>query len=74
MHIPYKPQILLVTRRLTYRLPPFFYQLEDSVLYARRVYWRAFGEATDKLVEKLFRADLKVKGVSAVLNANIKEL
>jgi hypothetical protein len=38
------------------------------------VYWRAFREAADKLVEKFFGANLKVEGIPAVLNADIEEL
>lgn len=33
-----------------------------------------FGEATDKLIEELFRANLQMKRVSAVLDADIQQL
>jgi hypothetical protein len=38
------------------------------------MYWRAFGEAADKLVEKFLGANLKMEWVSAILNADIEEL
>jgi hypothetical protein len=72
VHIPYEAEILFVARSLTYGLPPFFYQLKNSVLHTRRDCWRAFGEAADKLVEKLLGTDLKVEGVSAVFDANVE--
>jgi hypothetical protein len=74
VHIPYEAQILLVPRRLTYCLPPFFYKLEDAALYTRRMHWRAFGETADKLIEKFLCADLEMERISAILNADIEEL
>lgn len=74
VHIPNMPQVLLVPRRLTYRLPPLFNQLENAVLHARRVHGRAFGEAAHELVEELLGADLEVEWVTAVLDADIEEL
>lgn len=35
---------------------------------------RPLGEAADELVEEFFGADLKVKRIAAVLNANVEEL
>jgi hypothetical protein len=35
---------------------------------------RSFGEASDELVEKLLGADLKMKRVSAVFDANVEQL
>jgi hypothetical protein len=74
MHIPDKAKILLVPRCLTYRCPPFFYQLQYSILYASRMHGRSFGEASDELVEELLGADLKMKRVSAVFDANVEQL
>jgi hypothetical protein len=34
---------------------------------------RAFGEATDELVEEILCADLKVESIAAVLDANVKQ-
>jgi hypothetical protein len=35
---------------------------------------RSFGKSADELIEEFFGADLKVEGVAAVLDANVKEL
>jgi hypothetical protein len=35
---------------------------------------RSFGEASDELVEELLGADLKMKRVSAVFDANVEQL
>jgi hypothetical protein len=74
VHIPDEPQVVLVSRCLAYRLPPFFDQLEDLVLDARRMHGRALWESADELIEKLLCADLQVEGVSAVLDANVEKL
>lgn len=74
MHVPYEAQIVLVPRCLTYRLPPFFYQLEDLILDTGRVHRWTFGKAAHKLVEKFFGANLKMERVAAVLDANVQEL
>lgn len=74
MHVPDEAQVVLVPRCLAYRLPPFFNQLEDAILDARRVHGRALGEAADELVEELLGADLEVERVAAVLDADVEEL
>ena len=71
MHVPYEAQVVLVSRRLAYRLPPFFYQLEDLILDSRRVERGAFGESAHELVEEFFGTDLKVKWIAAILDANV---
>jgi hypothetical protein len=38
------------------------------------VYWWTFWKAADELIEKLLGAYLEMKRVSAILNANVKEL
>ena len=74
MHVPDEAQVVLVPRCLAYGLAPFFNQLEDAVLDARRVHGRALGEAANELIEELLSADLEVEGVAAVLNADVEEL
>ena len=74
MHIPYESQILLVSRRLTYRLPPFFDGLQDLQLNSRRSDRRSLGKSAYKLVQELFSADLEVKWVATILDTNIEEL
>lgn len=74
MHVPYKPQIVLVPRRLTYSLPPFFYQLEYLILHPRRVNRRALWKSADELVEEFLGADLEVESVAAVFDADVEEL
>jgi hypothetical protein len=74
VHVPDEAQVVLVPRRLAYGLPPFFNQLEDAVLNARRMHRRAFGEAADELVEELLGADLEVERIAAVLDADVEEL
>jgi hypothetical protein len=74
MHVPYEAQIVLVPRCLAYRLPPFFDQLEDSILHARRMHRRALWKSANEFVEKFLGADLKMESVSAVLNTDIEEL
>lgn len=74
VHVPNESQVILVPRCLTYSLPPFFDQFEDSVLDTRRVHRWALGETTNELVEELLGADLEVKRVAAVLDADVEEL
>jgi hypothetical protein len=76
VHVPYEAEVLLVPRSLTYCLPPFFYQLEDSGERARPTthHRRSFGEAADELVKEFLCANLEVEGVSAVLNTDVEEL
>jgi hypothetical protein len=74
MHVPYKSQIVLVARCLAYCLPPFFYQFEDPTLYACRMHRRALWKAADELIEELLGADLEMKSVPAVLDADVEEL
>lgn len=38
------------------------------------MYRRAFGEAAHQLIEEFLGADLEVKRISAVLNADVEEL
>lgn len=44
------------------------------MLYARWSKGRAFGESSDQLVQEFFCADLKVKGIAAIFDANVQEL
>lgn len=44
------------------------------MLHARWPQRGPFGKPADQLIEKLFRADLEMERVSAVLHAYIKEL
>lgn len=44
------------------------------MLHARWPYGRALGEATDQLIEELLGADLKMKGVTAILHTNVEQL
>lgn len=74
MHISDEAQVVLVPRRLADGLPPFFDQLEDSILDARGMHRRALGETTNELVEELLGADLEVEWVAAVLDADVEEL
>jgi hypothetical protein len=74
MHVPYEAQVVLVARRLAYRLAPFFDQLEDASLHARRMHWRALWKSADELVEKLLGANLEVEGISAVFHTDIEKL
>lgn len=74
MHIPYKAQVVLVARCLAYGLPPFFYELENLVLYSRRVNRRTFRKAADKLVKEFFGTDLEVERVAAILDTYVEEL
>jgi hypothetical protein len=74
MHIPNEAQIVLVSRCLADRLPPFFYQLEDSTLYARRMHRRTLWESTDELVQEFLCAYLQMESVTAVFDADIEEL
>ena len=71
MHVPYEAQVILVPRCLAYRLAPFFDQLEDASLHARRMYGWALWESADELVEEFFGTDLEVERVAAVLNTDI---
>lgn len=74
MHVSDEAQILLVPRSLTYGHPPFFNLLQYSHLYAGRSYGRSLGKASHKLVEKLLGTDLKMKCISAILDAYIQKL
>ena len=71
MHVPYKAQIFLVSGRLTYCLPPLFDCLEDLELYPGGSNRRPLRETADKFIEEFFGTDLKVKRVSAVLDAYV---
>lgn len=44
------------------------------MLDARGPHWRPLGKPPDQFIQKLFCADLEVKGVSAVLDADVEEL
>lgn len=44
------------------------------MLYSRRPNRWPLGKSSDKLIEKLLRTDLEVKGVSTIFHANIEEL
>lgn len=73
MHVSYEAQVLLVSRRLTDRLSPFFNRLQDLVLHATGSDGRSFRKPSDKLVQEFFGADLEVEWISAVFDADIQE-
>lgn len=74
MHVADEAKVLLVARRLAYRLPPFLEQLEDPLLHATGSNGRPFGEPPDELVEKVLGADLQLERVAAVFDADVEEL
>ena len=74
MHIPYKPQILFISRRLTDRLSPFFDRFQNAVLYPRRPHRGPLGEPPDQFIQELLRANLEMEGVAAILDTNVKQL
>lgn len=74
VHVSNKPKILLVPRRLTYRLPPFLDQLQDAVLRSRRPQRRPLGEPPHQIIEKLLCADLQLEWIPAVLDADVEKL
>ena len=49
-------------------------QLEDLALRGRGVHGRTLRKASDQLVEKLFRRDLQVEGIAAVLDERVEQL
>lgn len=73
MHIPYESEILLVPRRLTYCAPPFLNSFQNPHLYACWPHRGPFGKPADELIKEFFGTDLKMKRVSAILDANIEQ-
>lgn len=74
MHIPYKPQILFISRCLADRLPPFFDRLQNAVLHPRRSHRGSLGEPPDQLIQELLCTNLKMEWVAAILDTNVKKL
>lgn len=74
MHIPYESQILLVPRGLTYCAPPFFNRFQYLHLHSRRSDRGPLREPPHELIKEFLGTDLKVKRVSAVLDANIEQV
>lgn len=73
MHVPNKAQVLLVAARFAYCQAPLLNCLEDLGLDPGRPDWGPFGKPADKLIEKLFRTDLEVERIAAVLDADIEQ-
>ena len=74
VHVPNKAQVLLVPTRLAYRTPPLLNGFQDLGLNAGWSDRRSLGEPSDELIEELLGADLKMKGVTAILHANVEQL
>lgn len=74
MHVPYETEVLFVPRSLTYRLSPLLDSLQYSVLDPGRAYGGPLWKAPDQFIEELFGADLQMKRVSAIFDANIQKL
>lgn len=71
VHIPDKPQILLIPAGLANAGPPLLDQLEDLVLHRAIVRRRSFGEPADKLVQEILCRDLEVERIAAVFDADV---
>ena len=71
MHISDETQIVLVTRSLTYSLPPLLNQFKNLALYTRGVDGGSLGKSADKFVLVFLGADLEVEGVSAVFDTDV---
>lgn len=74
MHIPYETKVLFVPRSLTYCLSPLLDSLEDSVLDPGGAYGGPLWKAPDQFIEEFFGADLQMKGISAIFDANVQKL
>lgn len=74
MHVADKAEILLIPAGLTNSAPPFFDSLEDLSLHPSRADRGSLGKAADELVEEFLGADLQVKGVAAVLDADVEKV
>ena len=74
MHIPNETKVLFVPRSLAYRLSPLLDCLEYSVLNPGGAYGGPLRKAPDQLIEEFFGADLQMKGVPAIFDANIQQL
>jgi hypothetical protein len=74
MHISDESKVLLVSRCLTYRTPPFLYSLQNLMLYASRTDGWTFWKPSHKFIEKFLCTYLEVKGVSAIFNTYIEEI
>jgi hypothetical protein len=74
VHVPNKPQVLLVPTRLADGAPPFFDGFQDLALDSCGSNGRALGESPDEFIEKLFGADLEMKGVSTVLDTDVQQI
>jgi hypothetical protein len=72
MHIPNEPQVLLVARRLANSLSPLLNRLQDAVLYPRGPHGRTLGKPANQFIQEFFCADLKMEGISAVLDDDVE--
>lgn len=72
MHIANETKIVLEFGGHADRSTPFLDQLQDFVLHPRISNRRSFREASHQFIEKLFCTDLKMEGVTAVLDAMIQ--
>lgn len=68
MHIAYIPEILLKPIVLAQRFLPRMYQIENAAHDWTREGRRALRKASDKLIQELFRRDLQVERIAAVLD------
>lgn len=74
VHVPDKPQILLIPRSLADSLSPLLDRLQDPVLHPRGSHRRPLREPSHQLIQEFLRADLKLEGVAAILDADVEEL
>lgn len=74
MHIPNETKVLFVPRSLAYCLSPFFDRLEYSVLDPGGADGGPLWKAPDQFIEEFFGADLQMKGIPAIFDANIQQL
>lgn len=74
MHVPNETEIVFVLGCLANGLPPFFDEFENLVLYASIPNRRSLWKPTNKLIQKLFRADLQMEWIPAVLDTYVKQL
>lgn len=73
MHIPNKPQVLLVPARLANGASPFFYGLQYLHLHPAVANGRALGESPNELIEEFLGANLQLERVAAILDADIEQ-
>lgn len=74
MHVSDETEIFLVPRCLANGLAPFFNSLQDLCLNPAGTDRRALWEAADEFVEKFLCADLQVKRIAAILDADVEEI